>query len=149
MKPLRVFISSVQKEVELERATVAGLIATDPFLLQHCRPAKKPYLEALRGCAIYVLIIANEYGRPDGEISATHHEYRLAQRLKLHTIVFLKGAQDEVRTAEARALIECRKAFEVTYNTAYLDLSKLVELKLLVQVGKGRATRYQPGSAKG
>ena len=28
MKPLRVFISSVQKEVELERATVAGLIAT-------------------------------------------------------------------------------------------------------------------------
>ena len=38
MKPLRIFISSVQKELELERAAVAGLIATDPFLLQHCLP---------------------------------------------------------------------------------------------------------------
>lgn len=33
MKPLLLFISSVQKELELERATVAELIATDPFLL--------------------------------------------------------------------------------------------------------------------
>jgi len=41
----------------------------------------------------------------------------------------------------------CRRIFGVTYNTAYLDLSNLVELKLLVQVGKGRATRYQPSSA--
>ena len=32
----RIFISSVQKELELERAAVAGLIATDPFLLHHC-----------------------------------------------------------------------------------------------------------------
>jgi hypothetical protein len=27
----RIFISSVQKELELERAAVAGLISTDPF----------------------------------------------------------------------------------------------------------------------
>jgi hypothetical protein len=33
MKPLRLFISSVQKELELERTAVAGLIATDPFQL--------------------------------------------------------------------------------------------------------------------
>src|SRR2546430_10679943 len=96
---LNIFVSSVQKELELERAAVASLIATDPFLLQHCtavlfeqeppspRPAKQPYLDALRGCAIYVLMIANEYGQRDGEISATHHEYRLAQALKLPTIV--------------------------------------------------------------
>jgi hypothetical protein len=55
MKPIRLFISSVQKELELERAVVAGLIATDPFLLQHSvpvlfekeppppRPDSKPY----------------------------------------------------------------------------------------------------------
>jgi ATP-dependent DNA helicase RecG len=106
MKPLRIFISSVQKELELERAAVAALIATDPFLLQHCvpvlfekeppppRPAKQPYLEALKGCQVYVLMAANEYGQPDGEVSATHHEYRLAQQLKLPTVVFLKGAKD-------------------------------------------------------
>jgi ATP-dependent DNA helicase RecG len=38
MKPLPIFISSVQKELELERAALSSLIATDPFLLQHCVP---------------------------------------------------------------------------------------------------------------
>lgn len=114
---LRIFISSVQKELELERAAVAALIGTDPFLLQHClpvrfeeeppaaRPAKQGYLHTLRGCALYVLIIANEYGEPDGDLSATHHEYREAQRLKLPTTVFLKGAKDDVRSPEMRTLI--------------------------------------------
>lgn len=114
----QVFISSVQKELEFERAAVAGLIATDPFLLHHCipvlfekeppppRPTSKPYLEALRGCAVYILLIANEYGRHDGDLSATHHEYRLAQELQLPTIVFLKGAADTNRSPETRELIE-------------------------------------------
>ena len=95
MRAVRIFISSVQKELELERAALAGLISTDPFLLRHGvpvlfekeppppRPASKPYLAALKACQAYVLMIANEYGGPDGEISATHHEYRLAQELKL------------------------------------------------------------------
>ena len=128
MKPIRIFISSVQKELELERAAVAGLISTDPFLLQHAvpvlfenepppsRPAKQPYLDALSGCAVYVLMIANEYGRPDGELSATHHEYRLAQTLKLPTIVFLKGARDDSRSAEVRALIDEAKQDGYTYK---------------------------------
>ena len=111
----RIFISSVQKELELERAAVASLITTDPFLLQHCvpvlferepptaRPASKGYLETLQGCALYVLILANEYGQLDGELSATHHEYRLAQKLQLPTIVFVKGAKDDARTTELTA----------------------------------------------
>jgi len=119
MKLLRIFISSVQKELELERAAVAALVTTDPFLLQHAvpvlfeqeppgtRPAKQGYLQTLRSCALYVLIIANEYGEPDGDLSATHHEYREAQRLKLPTIVFVKGskAQDDARSPEMRSLI--------------------------------------------
>lgn len=114
---LRVFISSVQKELELERAAVASLITTDPFLNLHCvpvrfeheppsaRPARQGYLATLRGCALYLLVIANEYGQPDGDLSATHHEYREAQKLKLPTIVFLKGAKDDVRSKEMQALI--------------------------------------------
>ncbi|HOW64703.1 MAG TPA: ATP-binding protein [Candidatus Paceibacterota bacterium] len=125
---LRIFISSVQKELELERAAVAALIATDPFLLQHCvpvlfereppspRPAKQPYLEALKACQVYVLMIANEYGQPDGEISATHHEYRRAQQLKLPTVVFLKGAKDDSRSPEVRALIAETKKDGYTYK---------------------------------
>jgi ATP-dependent DNA helicase RecG len=37
----------------------------------------------------------------------------------------------------------CRGTFGVSYNTAYRDLSDLVERGLLVQCGKGRATRYE------
>lgn len=125
---VRIFISSVQKELELERAAVASLLATDPFLLQHCvpvlfekeppppRPAKQPYLEALKACQVYVLMIANEYGQPDGEVSATHHEYRRAQQLKLPTIVFLKGAKDDTRSKEVQALIAETKQDGYTYK---------------------------------
>lgn len=60
----RIFISSVQKELELERAAVAGLISTDPFLLQHCmpvlfekkppppHPASRPISPTFSGCAV-------------------------------------------------------------------------------------------------
>ena len=37
----------------------------------------------------------------------------------------------------------CRKSFSVSYNTAYRDLSNLVERGLLVQRGRGRSTRYE------
>ena len=128
MKPVRIFISSVQKELELERAALAGLISTDPFLLRHSvpvlfekeppppRPASKPYLAALKACQAYVLMVANEYGGPDGEISATHHEYRLAQQLKLPTVVFLKGATDSSRSPETKALIAEIKQDGFTYK---------------------------------
>lgn len=128
MKPIRMFISSVQKELELERAAVAGLISTDPFLLQHAvpvlfefeppspRPAKQPYLDALSSCGVYVLMIANEYGRRDGDLSATHHEYRRAQELKLPTIVFLKGARDDSRSTEVRSLIDEARKDGYTYK---------------------------------
>ncbi|MBC7369734.1 MAG: DUF4062 domain-containing protein, partial [Undibacterium sp.] len=142
----RIFISSVQKELELERAAVASLVATDPFLLQHCvpvlfekeppasHPARQPYLDCLTGCALYVLIIANEYGQPDGDLSATHHEYRLAQRLKLPTVVFLKGPKDETRSPEVRALIKETKQDGYTYKRFddRLDLQPLM-LQALVR----------------
>lgn len=128
MKPIRIFISSVQKELELERAAIAALISTDPFLLQHCvpvlfekepppsRPASKPYLAALKDCQAYVLMIANEYGTADGEVSATHHEYREARKLGLPTVVFLKGDKDDTRSPEVRELIVEAKKDGFTYK---------------------------------
>jgi len=38
MSKLRVFISSVQKELENERLAVLSLISTDTFLQVHCEP---------------------------------------------------------------------------------------------------------------
>jgi ATP-dependent DNA helicase RecG len=125
---IRIFISSVQKELELERAAMAALITTDSFLSQHCtpvlfekeppppRPSSQPYLDSLRNSGIYVLLIANEYGRPDGKLSATHHEYRLSQDLHLPTIIFIKGATDDNRSTDTIDLIAEIKEAGHTYK---------------------------------
>ncbi len=124
----RVFVSSVQKELEPERVAIASLITTDPFLMRHCepvlfekepvpaRPVKQPYLECLRSCQIYVLLIFHEYGNPDGALSATHHEYRAAQMLKLPTLVFIKGTTDSERKPETKAFLDEIKKNKHTYR---------------------------------
>ena len=121
MSKLRVFVSSVQKELEHERAAVAQLISTDPFLLKHCeaflyekeppagRPNPKAYLDDLRSCQIYLLMVDLEYGRPGGDISATHEEYRQAQAAKLPTLVFICGLDrkhDDAREAKTKEFID-------------------------------------------
>lgn len=141
MSKLRVFVSSVQKELEHERAAVATVISTDPFLLKYCEavlfeqealpphPIPKPYLAALQECAIYLLLIAQEYGRPDGDLSATHHEFRLARQKKLPTLVFLKGKAGTAREPKTEALIgEITKA-----NHTYRRFHDREDLKPEVQ----------------
>ena len=100
---LRVFISSVQKELEEERMQLLILLNSDPFLLRYTvpqlfekypaplQPDKKPYLKLLQKCQIYVLIIGKEYGGYSGGKSASHHEYDLAQKNHLPTLVCVKG----------------------------------------------------------
>jgi hypothetical protein len=117
---LRVFLSSVQKELEHERAAVAQLISVDPFLLKCCeavrydkeppigRPNLKAYLDCLRSCQIYLLMVDLEYGRAGGDLSATHEEYRLAQVAKLPTLVFIRGLDpkhDDAREAKTKEFI--------------------------------------------
>ena len=118
---LRIFVSSVQKELEHERAAVAQLISVDPFLLKHGeavlydrqpptgRPNQKAYLDCLRSCDIYLLLMDVEYGRPAGELSATHEEYRLAQKAKLPTLVFIRGLdkkRDDAREAKTKEFFD-------------------------------------------
>src|SRR6266496_1452881 len=117
MSKLRVFVSSVQKELEHERQAVAQLISVDPFLLKHCkavlydkepptgRPNEKEYLDCLRSCEIYLLLVDVEYGRVAGDVSATHEEYRFAQKAKLPTLVFIRGLdkkRDEAREEKTK-----------------------------------------------
>ncbi len=129
---LRIFISSVQKELELERAAVASLITTDPSLLQHCvpvlfekeppspRPAQQPYLEALKGCQAYVLMVATEYGPSDGEVSATHHEYRRAQQERPHAVWILRNL---VTALVGAGCMEDAKVEFAHLRAAYPDLA--------------------------
>src|SRR6266851_4933333 len=130
MSKIRVFVSSVQKELEVERVAIASLITTDPFLMQHCEPAlfeyepapaqkrSRPYLKCLDGCQIYLLLISKAYGNRDGKLSATHHEYRHAQKLEIPTIVFVKGESgaDSERAPETRVFFDEIRKNKHTYK---------------------------------
>ena len=87
---LRVFVSSVQKELEDERLIVQNLVSTDLFLSAHCVPvlyefepasadkALEGCLKSLDACHVYLLIVGVQYGTPVDKMSITHAEYRRA-----------------------------------------------------------------------
>lgn len=99
----RIFVSSVQKELEDERLIIQNLVSTDPFLSAHCVPVLYEYepaspdralegcIKTLDSCQVYLLIIGVEYGTLNGGLSVTHTEYRRAKEGKLPIIVFIKG----------------------------------------------------------
>lgn len=103
MIKLRVFVSSVQKELAEERRAVKTLITSDPFLDEHCTPilyedepsmmrsAPQGYLEDLAKCQIYLVIVGFEYGKRVKGLSATHHEYHLAQKKEMPVLVCVQG----------------------------------------------------------
>lgn len=88
MSRYRVFISSVQKELENERIGAQEILWTDPFLKNHCDPvlyefepasprdATKECLDEIDSCQYFALIIGNQYGYAEGDLSITHLEYR-------------------------------------------------------------------------
>ena len=103
MSKLRVFISSVQKELENERLAVLSLISTDAFLQVHCEPvlyefepaspekAAEECLALLGNCDICLSIIWKEYGHAIDGVSIIRQEYRLARSKMLPVLAFIKG----------------------------------------------------------
>lgn len=114
---LRVFVSSVQKELEDERLIVQNLVNTDPFLLAHCTPvlyelepasptkALEGCLESLDACQVYLLIVGVQYGTLVGERSITHAEYRRAKEKSLPVLAFIKGDRHVKREEGTVALL--------------------------------------------
>lgn len=127
MKKLRIFVSSVQKELEVERVAVAGWVSADPQLSELCEVVLfekeplsgkricKPYLECLKTCQIYLLILDCEYGKPP-EFSATHEEYRFARDNELPILVFIKGMTDGKREEKTKDFLDEIKADRNTYR---------------------------------
>lgn len=118
MSKLRIFVSSVQKELENERQTVLALVSTDTFLQYHCEvilyelepaspeKALKGCLKALRTCDIYIGIIWKEYGTEVDGISITQHEYREAKKLELPVLIFIKGQSNLTREVGTGSLLD-------------------------------------------
>lgn len=125
---LRVFISSVQKELASERLALQILLTTDPFLQQHTRPVlfeREPqplrpdgqaYLKLLDKCQLIVLILGKTYGDLYGDLSATHHEYRRSQELKLPTLVCVLGDNKLKREDPVNAFLKDVKHDGHTYD---------------------------------
>lgn len=100
---LRIFVSSVQKELEDERLIVQNLVSTDPFLSAHCSPvlyefepaspekAQDDCIAALDRCDVYLVMVGVEYGTLVGNLSITHTEYRCARDKKMPVLAFIKG----------------------------------------------------------
>ncbi|MBN1673163.1 MAG: DUF4062 domain-containing protein [Kiritimatiellae bacterium] len=110
---LRVFVSSVQKELEVERVAIAASVSADRLLGDFCeivlyekeplsgRRVATPYLECLESCQIYLLLMDRQYsGGPAGALSATHEEYRHAVKRNMPVMVFVRGQRDKDKERE-------------------------------------------------
>lgn len=106
---LRLFVSSVQKELEDERVIVQNLVSTDSFLSAHCTPVLYEYepaspdialegcLKSLDTCDVYLLMVGAQYGSVVGDVSITHAEYRRAKQKHLPVLAFIRGERTAKR----------------------------------------------------
>ncbi len=142
---LRIFVSSVQKELEDERVIVQNLVGTDPFLRVHCLPvlyefepassarAMDDCLSALDGCNVYLLIVGTEYGAMAGDFSITHTEFRRAKQSGLPVLAFIKGDRGLKREEGTAALLAELDADGLKYKrfNNVIELQKEVRAALV------------------
>jgi ATP-dependent DNA helicase RecG len=142
---LRVFVSSVQKELEDERVIIQNLLNTDPFLSAHCtailyefepaspNKALEGCLKELGTCQVYLLIVFSEYGSQVGNLSITHAEYRCAKKKKLPVLAFIKGDRKVKRHDGTEALLKEIDEDGPKYKRFgnVIDLQKEVRLALV------------------
>jgi len=118
---LKIFVSSVQKELVDERRAVKSFVTSDPLLRRFFtvflfedlpasdRRADAVYLAEVDRCAVYVGIFGNEYGFEDRDgVSPTEREFDRATNAGKQRLIFVKGADDKSREPKMRSLI--RKA---------------------------------------
>ena len=118
MTPIRLFISSVQREFAAERAALRDYLRGDalmrrffePFLFEDVpaadRRADEVYLQEVEACDLYLGLFGDEYGFEDDEgISPTEREFALATELHKPRLVFVKGADDRSKHPKMQALI--------------------------------------------
>jgi len=116
---LRIFISSVQKELAEERRAVKDFITADPLLSRFINDVflfedisagdRKPddiYLPEVKERDIYLAILGNEYGwkNADGK-SPTELEFEHATSTHRERLVFVKGDDDNARDPDMAKLV--------------------------------------------
>ncbi len=128
MKPIKIFISSVQKEFASERLRIYDWIQTDALLSQYFVPilfeklpaaAQRPnevYLDEVRGSQIYLVLLGQEYGYEDENgVSPTELEYECAKKSNLYKIALIKGDGSLERNSKQNVFIS-KVQSELTYK---------------------------------
>ena len=157
MTPLRLFLSSVQKECAAERAALRDFLRGDallrrffePFLFEDVpaadRRADEVYLDEVARCDVYVGLFGNDYGFEDGKgLSPTQREFELATRRNKHRLIFVKGADDRLRHPKMLAFVRAvgsqliRRRFATTpalIAALYASLVDYLAAKELLRTG--------------
>jgi len=147
MTPIRVFISSVQKEFAEERATLRNYLRDDPLLRRFFEPflfedvpaadrrTDELYLDEVAAADVYVGLLGNEYGYEDSEgVSPTEREFNRATELGKQRLVFVQGADDKARHPKMLALVRragdqlIRRRFGTTPELTASVYASLVQL---------------------
>jgi len=156
---LKVFISSVQKELATERRAVKEFIRNDPLLKRFFEvflfediPAsdRKPddiYLEEVKRCNIYLAILGNEYGLKNREgKSPTEVEFEQATKTNRERLIFVRGDDDSKRIPEMADLV--RRAGRQVTRRRFSDIPGLIRevyaslVESLEQRGAIRSTPF-------
>ena len=133
----RIFISSVQKELALERRAVKHFIHSDPLLSRFFEVflfedlpaadlrADEVYLNEVDRCTLYLALFGNDYGFEDAQgISPTEREFDRATTLGKPRLIYVHGGDDGARRPKMRALV--RKAGDQLIRRRFGDAPELI-----------------------
>jgi predicted HTH transcriptional regulator len=118
MRPVRIFISSVQNEFARERAALREYLRGDPLFRRFCdvflfedvpahdRRVDELYPDEVERCDIYIGLFGCDYGSEDAEgMSPTEREFDLAGELSKPRFIFVKSSNAK-RHPKMAALID-------------------------------------------
>jgi hypothetical protein len=162
MTPLRIFLSSVQKEFTAERAALRDYLRGDPlmrrffeiFLFEEVpaadRRADALYIDEVDRCDVYLGLFGDEYGFEDADgVSPTQREFERATQRQIPRLVFVKGASDGTKHPKMQVLIRragnelIRRRFATPAEliaAVYASLVQFLEEKELLRTSPFDAT---------
>jgi len=133
---MRIFISSVQKEMSVERRAVNDFIESDPllrrfftvFLFENLpasdQRADSVYLAEVDRCDLYLGLFGNDYGFEDSKgLSPTEREFDRATVQGKPRLIFVKGSDEINRHPKMQALIH--KAGNQLIRRRFANVSEL------------------------
>jgi len=160
--PLRIFVSSVQREFAAERAELHDYLRGDPLLRRFFeaflfetvpasdRRADDLYLDQARRCDIYIGLFGYEYGSENASgQSPTEREFEAAGTAGRTRLIFVKGTDDARRHPKMRALVSraggelIRRRFTGVFDliaAVYAALVRILEERELIRVTPFDAT---------